>query len=274
MARIRSIKPDLWTSEKLGSLSRDHRLLFIGLISNADDDGRLRGNPSYVKSIVFPYDPISIEIVDEQLDDLANKGLIRRYHVEGCAYLDLPGWREHQVINRPTPSALPPYLQGECVLTEPSVNAHGENSAGYGKGRGRKNPPSPLAAKLDRGSAIQRVFAHWLDTTGRDPSRTRLGAERRRVIEARLKDYPEADLIAAIDGNQLSAFHQGDNPGRKKYDDLTLILRNGAHLERFRDLTTQDDSPNPPVDSAAIDAFLESFPIDPTGFFTKNRATG
>lgn len=38
--------------------------------------------------------------------------------------------------------------------------------------------------------------------------------------------------------------------------------------------TTQDDSPNPPVDSAAIDAFLESFPVDPTGFFTKNRATG
>ena len=38
MARIRTIKPSLWDSEKIGRLQDFARLTFIGLISIADDE--------------------------------------------------------------------------------------------------------------------------------------------------------------------------------------------------------------------------------------------
>ena len=41
MARIRTIKPEFWTDEKLAPLSPICRLTFLGLVSMADDAGRL-----------------------------------------------------------------------------------------------------------------------------------------------------------------------------------------------------------------------------------------
>ena len=40
MARIRSIKPEFFTSIPVGGVSRDARLMFVGLWTNVDDDGR------------------------------------------------------------------------------------------------------------------------------------------------------------------------------------------------------------------------------------------
>ena len=40
MARIRTVKPDIWTDEKFVELSPLARLLFIGLWNFADDEGR------------------------------------------------------------------------------------------------------------------------------------------------------------------------------------------------------------------------------------------
>ena len=37
--RIRSIKPEFWTSQDIADLSWDERLLFVGLWSYVDDNG-------------------------------------------------------------------------------------------------------------------------------------------------------------------------------------------------------------------------------------------
>ena len=50
------IDPTIWQSESMAELTRDQRLLFIGLFSNADDQGRLRGNPNLIRSQIFPFD--------------------------------------------------------------------------------------------------------------------------------------------------------------------------------------------------------------------------
>lgn len=41
MARIRTIKPEFWSDEKLSPLAPIDRLTFLGLISMADDYGRV-----------------------------------------------------------------------------------------------------------------------------------------------------------------------------------------------------------------------------------------
>lgn len=114
------IDPDFWTDEALGTCSVVARLLFMGLISNADDDGRLRGNPALIKATIFPYDEdLTPDDVDDQLDWLRDKLLIRRYHVGGQSYIDIPNFRKHQTINKPTPSKLPPYKEESGRPTTP-----------------------------------------------------------------------------------------------------------------------------------------------------------
>jgi hypothetical protein len=53
MPRIRTIKPEFWTDFKLANeLTRDQRLVYMALISEADDEGRLQAHPG-----CLPLDP-------------------------------------------------------------------------------------------------------------------------------------------------------------------------------------------------------------------------
>lgn len=47
--RIRSIKPEMWQDEDFGLLDPEAQLLFIGLISHADDHGRFKGSAMRVR---------------------------------------------------------------------------------------------------------------------------------------------------------------------------------------------------------------------------------
>jgi hypothetical protein len=77
----------------------------------------------------------------------------------------------------------------------------------------------------------------WVAATGRAPGKVKLNAKRRAAVAARLREgYTEEDLIAAARGIALSAWHTGDNPDGKKFDDLLVAIRDGERVERFRDI--------------------------------------
>lgn len=79
---------------------------------------------------------------------------------------------------------------------------------------------------------VVRVFEHWKVIM--DHPRAKLDLARARVIRARLADgYTLEDLCMAVDGNAASAWHQGENDRHTVYDQLSLILRDGEHVERF-----------------------------------------
>lgn len=83
------------------------------------------------------------------------------------------------------------------------------------------------------------VFLYWLDQTGKDPARTRFTPGRKRKVRARLAEGYGVDRICrAIDGCASSDFHmaRGEYAGRTRYNDLTLICRNGEKLEWFEDM--------------------------------------
>lgn len=56
MARIRTIKPEFWQHPKVMRVSRDARLLFLGLLNEVDDEGRMRWSAKRVAGVVFPGD--------------------------------------------------------------------------------------------------------------------------------------------------------------------------------------------------------------------------
>lgn len=61
MARIRTIKPDFFTSEDIMALSPLARLLYIGTWLEADREGRLTWKPSTLKVRYLPSDACDVK---------------------------------------------------------------------------------------------------------------------------------------------------------------------------------------------------------------------
>lgn len=107
MARIRSIKPSFWSDADVADMSRDARLLALGLISFSDDEGRFLASITAISGYVFPHDDLPPRLVRRWLEEVEQSGMIRLYTVHRREYGYFPNWR-HQRINRPSPSLIPP----------------------------------------------------------------------------------------------------------------------------------------------------------------------
>lgn len=129
MPRIRTIKPEMWESEKLGRLSVVARLNFVGLISLADDEGRGRGDPAFLLARLHPYSTdVTAETMRVAMAELAESGLVVFYKDGPCSFYSIPTWSENQRINRASVSKLPKLtddsLSPHDILTEPSLSTH------------------------------------------------------------------------------------------------------------------------------------------------------
>ena len=105
MARIRTIKPDFFTSEDIVSLSPLARLLFISTWLEADREGRFVWRPKNLKLRYLPGDNCDIDALTEELLDA---GLVATYGANGQTYAEIPSFTRHQVINnRESESTIP-----------------------------------------------------------------------------------------------------------------------------------------------------------------------
>ncbi|MDE6504847.1 MAG: hypothetical protein K2L42_03155 [Clostridia bacterium] len=152
MARKRMISPEIWDNQSFGELSLLAKILFIGMISQADDDGKGVLSAQLLKSRILPFDELRIADVDKALNEIGHnvsvaqgadmdKALNERghkmsvvfYEVEGKRYYLFENWRKWQTINRPIPSKLPnpPFADGEGgglrsheVFNDKSMSTH------------------------------------------------------------------------------------------------------------------------------------------------------
>lgn len=107
MARIRTIKPSFWADDAVSDLTRDARLVLIGLISSADDEGRFLASLSAISGYLFPHDDIAPAKLRRWLDEIEATGIVRFYSVNRREYGAFPNWKKHQRISKPQPSHLP-----------------------------------------------------------------------------------------------------------------------------------------------------------------------
>jgi hypothetical protein len=99
MPRIRSIHPGFWTDEAVVSVSRDARLLFIGLWNQCDDKGAFEWKPGSLKMRLFPSDH-DLD-VSALLNALEKAGLIHGYSVEGRKYGAVKNFKRFQRPKKP-----------------------------------------------------------------------------------------------------------------------------------------------------------------------------
>lgn len=192
MARIRSIKPELRTSDLVASWPIEMRYFFVLLWGYLDDRGRGLDVPKTIAGDCFPHDEkITPSKVDKWLDRMrigshGKEGPICRYEVDGRRYLHCLNWPEHQKPNRPTPSRLP-----RCPTHEPLSESD--------EGKPTENP-------VTNGSRDQKETTTSTETRikkgRRDPAVTKYGNTNSggkrtdaQVTESRLSESVNGDSV-------------------------------------------------------------------------------
>jgi len=104
--RIRYIKPEIWLSRDFQALSPCGRLTFLALISNADDEGRLKTDPAHLAVTYLPGCPT--DEIASQLEVMESRRMAITYSVRHVRYVALVGWSTHQRVSHATRSDFPP----------------------------------------------------------------------------------------------------------------------------------------------------------------------
>lgn len=189
MARIRTIKPDFFTSPDMARYDVLGRLTFIGLWTHVDDAGRCLDEVRLIHAALFPLDDmVSIDDVSEVIDALVAGGQLIRYRICGRSYLQVVAWH-HQVINRPGKSRIPGPDDLQVTVSDDSLNAHGADTEdsqqegnreqGSGTGKGTTAPiaalPMPLPVPVEpatpaKESAPDMLFDSLVEVCGMEYS--------------------------------------------------------------------------------------------------------
>jgi hypothetical protein len=149
MAAKRSIPTNLFASPDFFELSSDTiRLIMIGLILDADDEGRGCAHPRLLARKL----DTTPEAVAQALTECEAHGIVRCYTVEGRSYYVLVHWQKYQVLSRPTPSSYPPpppdpfapevTFQGKPRIPRGSLASPGDDlpeDEGEGKGKEKES---------------------------------------------------------------------------------------------------------------------------------------
>ena len=104
----RMIDASVWRSENFVSLPPMARLLMMGMITTADDQGRLQASPMFMRGDFFPGDDeATTKNIQAWLEMLnANKTIIL-YSVEGKQYAQFVNWWKYQNLQYAMPSKFP-----------------------------------------------------------------------------------------------------------------------------------------------------------------------
>jgi hypothetical protein len=150
MARIRTIKPDFWTDEKLTECSISARLLFIGTWNFADDNGNLDRSAKQIKARVFPLEQLDCEPL---LQELIAQQLLIEYSYDDRLYLHIQGFNKHQLINRPS--------KPTCPLFDDSLRTHGVLIT-----EGRKERKESKEVQIPENFNISEKVILWAEKNG------------------------------------------------------------------------------------------------------------
>lgn len=233
MARSRTLKIGFFKNETLADLDWPVRLMFAGLPLMCDSEGRAEDRPRYIKAELFPYDDVD---VDAGLTQLAARGFLVRYEVDGVKCLWIPTFTKHQ---RPHPhepkSVLPPCTSDVITSTTNAVTSNGEagTKCAYSLTVLQSIPSLPSNSLNQQTTSVEyhRLFLEWWDfyprkVGKREAHESWQKAGKRLVNRGMSKPEAHTFLLDAVQAFRASLTGKGDfcphpatwlNKGR--YDD-------------------------------------------------------
>lgn len=200
MPRIRSIKPEFWTSEQIVECSPIARLLFIGLWNFCDDEGRHKFSVKTIKAEVFPADDLSVDAIRALLDELIKNDLIVPYTHGNQQFFYVSGWH-HQKIDRPQKPKHPNPFDEHSTIGRRAFAPDRIGEDRIGEDPKKKIPQNPseaeqAAIERQRKEAIDREFDEqfwpmYPHRVGKADARSRWHRQRR--------DHDCATIIAGLE---------------------------------------------------------------------------
>lgn len=148
MARSRNIKPGFFKNPELAELPYETRLLFAGLWTLADREGRLEDRPKKIKMEIFPADTLELE---PELQRLHDKRFILRYDVAGKRYIQVLAFQKHQNPHHREPPSVIPEPEASPGPAHASRLVEPEASPGRGPSYAQG---APQASRADSGFLI------------------------------------------------------------------------------------------------------------------------
>lgn len=156
--RIRTIKPEFWTNERVAALSPWSQLLAIALLNWADDHGYFLATPAVIRGALFPFHDNN-ENITVGLRELSRIDYVRlRTGSDGRSYGWIVAFSKHQVVNKPNKSKIEPlcdFIEIPVALPDVSVISTVALPCGRGRGRGREKEltayrPSDSSTAVDQ----------------------------------------------------------------------------------------------------------------------------
>ena len=164
MAKGRFVSKQITIDKRVNDLKDPWSMLgFTWTIPHADCEGRLYGDPSVLKSIIFPRQNglVTIEQVEQMACDWHNAGLIIYYEDDCDRYIQLINFEKHQTglrKDREPASVIPGFNPDNCRMIDgkkrvklsqvklSQVN-NGENPASFSEEK--ENKPEPVLIPCD-----------------------------------------------------------------------------------------------------------------------------
>ena len=204
MARKRMIAQQIWDDPDFSSLDIPEQLLFIGMVTFADDYGHLPARPATLKKWIFGYrDDVTNDMVETWRDNIIRKCRnVCLYPIDGQQYIEFQKWTQYQELKYKT-RPLYPEPSGESyqdlletkedkedapeILGNPGKNGEilgnpGKSCAQVRLGKVRlgkdrleihgagapaaDKPPRPKSQKAEQNETRLALEVYFADTTG------------------------------------------------------------------------------------------------------------
>lgn len=208
--RIRTIRPEFYQSESVGSMTWKARLVFINMWSYVEDNGVNLDNPRLFRGQCMPYDDSVLDDIEDAFAELEQCGSIIRYERDGKRLLFIPGFEKWQNIQRPgTCHYLPPdgwdkrgckiIPEDSGQLQEHSCESPEDSGQLHDCSRSRSSSKSRKKEEENKFSSSKEITADsYHDSTAYAESEADI-----------IRDYPNLDLSDAWEAFQSR--HYGEN---------------------------------------------------------------
>lgn len=257
MSRIRTIKPEAFTNEKLWDVDAAHPGMhlfraFCGLWCAADREGRFEWRPRPLKAAVLPYWDGDFAVV---LDVLEKHGFLRSYDVDGKRYGWIPSFVEHQRPNKHETQSVIPEPPSMHMHARASICMHvGKGKEGKGNG---KEGEGERASVNDVANTDAQVPAVASDRETPCPTDLTERAERAGIPEQFAKAYrAPIEAVRQEIRETLTYWTIGGGAGRRKKNWLAVV-RTRLH-ERGKSGALNVPVPEPKTDPSVARAKREA----------------
>lgn len=218
MARKRMIDPSIWQSEDFGKLSTLAKIVFIGLFSLADDEGRGRCNPVYLKSTLFPYEEsIRSADIDKTLSEISSNMSVVLYSCNGSSYYSLLSWDTFQKIDRPSQSKIPEYNESTMNLLFDEYSTSNRRTVAPNK---KKIEDNKNIKEENRNKIVEIYNTYCVNL----PQVKKLTEKRNKAIDNFLKEFSTEQFEEICKIANVSNFLIGNNDRNWKAD-FDFIMR-------------------------------------------------